>query len=1102
MSKKIEERFKKLTLRDQILIRPDTYVGSLNTENRKIYVANINENSEIYVSKENIDYNPALIKIIDEILTNASDHFIRTDGKVKYLRIKLTDNEIIIENDGSGIPVVIHKDEKLYVPEMIFGHLLTSENYDDNDERIVGGRNGYGAKLTNIFSKKFTIETCDGKKYFKQDYYDNLSTKDKPVIKRSKKEFTRISFVPDWERFGFENITYDTIKVIIKRALDISAYCPKLKVYISVDCPNKNIEIEEKLISLKSFKEYISLFKTKDDSEIFYENINSGKWEIGLLESPEGEFEQLSMVNGISTLNGGTHVNYISNQIVKYVEDFLIKKYKKSKISNLDILRNIMIFVNAQIVNPEFETQTKENLITKMTKNHVENVTISDNFLKKLSNSNIMQNIIDFIELKDKAKLKKESGKKSSKVKIRKLDDANRAGTKDSDKCLLFLTEGDSAKSTILSGFEEKDRDYYGCLSLRGKILNVRDVFDKNKIINSEEIKNIVNALGLEYGKKYEDVSELRYGKLIISVDQDPDGCHIKGLLINFFDIFWPELLKLDFIYEFITPIVKATKNNRSRYFYRIDEYRKWRDSDQSQGYFIKYYKGLGTIEEDESVKFFKNIDKHLIKFYYTDEDITRDRIDLAFRKKRSDDRKEWISNYNPTAMIDKFKHKTTYQSFIDNELIEFSMFDNVRNIPSMLDGLKPTQRKVLYTLLKKNFKNEIKVSQLTGTITDETAYHHGPVSLEETIINMAQNFTGSNNLNLLEPKGQFGTRKEGGDDHSAPRYIFTKLNDATRNIFIKEDDNILEFLNDDGKKIEPKFYLPIIPMILVNGSVGIGTAYSTNIPSFNVKDIIKYYKNRLNNKNYSFKIDPYVEGFKGKIIEIDNNKYISQGIYEIIDNKTLKIKELPVKVWTEPYHDYLDKLIEKKIIKDYERRSINKDINIIVKFDEGVLDRWIEEDTIYKNLNLENILSLNNMMLFDENAKLVKYENQYHILDEFYNLRLKYYEKRKEFILNNKEKDINILENKILFLKFVIEDKIILNKRKKDDIISQIKSFNLLEIDDSYDYLLNMKLWNLSYEKIQELSTSLKNEKNELKLIKTKSIEEMWLNDLENLKI
>jgi DNA topoisomerase-2 len=1084
IKKTASQRYKSLDLKEHVLLRSETYIGSKITFEKEIYLLeDISDLKNIKFIKKTIPYNTGFLKLFDEIIVNATDHVVRTENEVKNIKIEVTKEYISVYNDGPGIPIEIHDKDKIYIPQMLFGKLISGENFDDDiDKRFTGGRNGYGASLVNVFSTKFEIECADGKKLYKQSFFNNLSTIEKPIITKHKGSYTKVTFYPDFKQFGLTEINDNFYNLILKRTIDAIAYCPNTKFYFN-----------KELINIKNYKDYVKLYNVGD---FFYEKINDN-WECVISKTTSDNFESHSMVNGIITTDGGSHVNYIINQICDGVAANLQKKHKKIKILSKDIKEHLFLFLNCKIINPEFGSQTKESLSTKL--KNIEDVNISDGFIKKISESSIIEEIIAFINAKELAGLQKSV----KKFKIKKLDDANFAGTNKSQDCQLYLTEGDSASSSAIAGFSVVGRDYFGCFPLRGKGLNVKKA-SIQKIKDNEEVKNIISALGLEIGKKYEDTKSLRYGKVVIFSDMDSDGYHIKGLLINLFETMFPELLYLDFIYEFITPLVKAIKGNKIKYFYKINDYIKFKETDESKGYSITYYKGVGSLSPDDTKKLFKNLDKHLIKFNYNTIESTNNIIKLIFDNDREDDRKEWLKTYKPFNIVDKFARKTTYENFFNDEFIEFSMENNIRSIPSIVDGLKPTERKILYTFLSKNIKGEVKVSQFSGSVIEHSAYHHGPAALEETIVSMNQHFLGSNNLNLLSPSnGNFGSRLHGCKKYSAPRYIFTKINPITRDIFLKEDDHILEYLDDDGYKIEPKNYLPIIPTILINGAAGIGTGYATNIPLFNGKDIIKYLINKLEVGEKNIKLKPYYNNFKGEIIfNKQENKYLSRGIIEKINTTTLKITELPVGIWTNDYYDILDDLIEKKIIKDYRKNCTDEDIDIEVYLTRENLTMVMEDKNLYKIFELEKNINLTNMYLFDENGKLKKYNTQYEIIDEFYEIRKKYFQIRKDFLKNEKEFQILKIDNKIRFISLIVSKKLIINNRKKEDIILDLVKFKIDKIDDSYDYLLNLSILTLTEEKINELNKILAEEKLILKSIINKSVEEMWINDLKNLKL
>ena len=311
----------------------------------------------------------------------------------------------------------------------------------------------------------------------------------------------------------------------------------------------------------------------------------------------------------------------------------------------------------------------------------------------------------------------------------------------------------------------------------------------------------------------------------------------------------------------------------------------------------------------------------------------------MAFNKKRADDRKKWLGDYNRDDVLDTDKKQIPFTDFINKELIHFSKYDCERSIPNGIDGLKISQRKTLFAAFKRKLKREVKVAQFSGYISEHSCYHHGETSLQKTIVGMAQDFMGSNNINLFLPNGQFGTRMAGGKDSASERYIFTQLNPLTRYIFPEDDLPILNYLQDDGTSVEPEYYAPIIPLILVNGTKGIGTGFSTDIPCYNPRQIVAYIKAKLANKTSLPDIDPFYRGFKGTICKVSPTKYIYKGVYKVIDGHRVLITELPIGIWTDDYKQYLENMIDKKnsLLKDFDDMSTDKEVNITLKLNQRI---------------------------------------------------------------------------------------------------------------------------------------------------------------------
>ena len=1088
VSKELSEKYVKLSGIEHVLKRPDTYIGSVGMEEKSMFVAtNFEEDlRNTKMEYRDVTYSPGFIKIFDEAITNASDHAIRT-GKVSYIKVTIEDDTITIENDGPGVPVVIHEKEKIFIPEMVFGHLLSGENFDDTEERYLGGRNGIGIKCTNIYSKQFNIETADANKVYRQKFTNNMSTKTKPYTRKSKQSFTKVSYKPDFEKFGMENIDEVTMSILVKRVFDIAAYNPSLRV-----------SLNGRVIPIRAFRDYIKLF-INEDSDIFYEKIND-EWEIGIAESPVDSFTQVSMVNGISTILGGTHVNYASNMVVSSVKQSLTRGTKVNIRVN-DIRNRILLFVNCKLPNPTFNAQTKEELRLKIN-GLAKGVKLNDSLLRRLSKSDMFADLLELSLMKEKLEAQKQLNKKTSgRIRIDKLFDANNAGKVGASQgCHLFLTEGDSARNLAIAGFSVIGRNNYGAYPLKGKPLNVRDVSMK-KIKENKEIADIVQILGLEFGKKYKSLDELRYGKVVIMSDADVDGYHIKGLVINIFETFWPELLKLNFIYEFVTPIIIASQGKRKKMFYKMNEYFKWvSETKTASSYKIKYYKGLGTLGPQLGKELFKDLDKHLIPFHYGNPRRTVDKIDLVFNKKRQDDRKKWLSNYKMNKRWDKFAQKTTYESFIDNEYIEFSMDDNVRSIPSVVDGLKPSQRKILYTLNKLG-KGEMNVGEVFGYVKATAEYHHGPASLEQGIIGMAQDFVGSNNISLLEPIGSFGTRISGGNDSSAARYIYTKLRNITKNMFMDDDKDILNYLEVDGKQVEPEYYVPIVPQILLNGTEGIGTGWSTKIPKYKLEDLVDFIDKKLDGVKRRAPLIPYFENFKGEVhYDAEKDNCVTRGILEKENTSTVRITELPINVWNDNYYAFLEKLIEKKVIKSYQKNCTDEQVDIRVKMFREILAPLSDEE-LYDIFELESTINMSNMNLFDPTGKIKRYSNPVEIIDDYYVVRLEFYEKRRQFLLNKLEERRIKLANIGKFINLVIKGEIKINNIPMERIVKQLKTKGIVEIDGGYGYVLNIPIYKLSKEELNKLKEEFTNVKERIKELKATTPQKMWHNDLISLK-
>jgi DNA topoisomerase-2 len=583
--KKIEEKYKVLDHVSHVLLRPGTYVGSNKPHTGPKWIFDSETQKMV---KTEITFIPSFLKIFDEIVTNSFDEHKRTPSLNKIeINVNKDSGEISVKDNG-GIPVILHKEHNQYVPEVIFGNLMAGSSYDDSEERIVAGTNGLGAKLTIIFSKKFELSTCDGKNHFYQEYSNNMRDRTKPTIKRSTKNHTEIKYTPDFEKFGMQGLDDDHYRMIQKRVIDLSGCNPNCKVFFNGEP-----------INVKSFEDYIKFYK----EEFFFESNKDKTWFIGVGTSDDG-FQQISFANSTDTYDGGTHVDYILNQILSQLREFFQKKHKVD-VKPSELKNHITLFINATVVNPSFSSQTKEKLITEV-KDFGFTYEVGEKIIKQILKSEIVESVLDWIQQKksaDESKLARELNKSLSKVKVDKLIDAK---SKDRWKCSLSIFEGDSASSAFR---KYRDSQYQGAFSLRGKFVNVADI-PTNKLLSKrsngdyvyKEVVDLMGALGLKLGQKVVP-GTLRYGRILFYCDADHDGSSIVGLLINFLYKFWPELFENPMVFKADTPIVVSTnlkKKSHKISFYTQYEYNQWLNKINTKDWEIEYKKGLAALVDDE----------------------------------------------------------------------------------------------------------------------------------------------------------------------------------------------------------------------------------------------------------------------------------------------------------------------------------------------------------------------------------------------------------------------------------------------------------------------------------------------------------------------
>ena len=691
----------------------------------------------------------------------------------------------------------------------------------------------------------------------------------------------------------------------------------------------------------------------------------------------------------------------------------------------------------------------------------------------------------------------------------------------------MAVVEGLSAKTFVTEGLTEelfgrRGRDWVGNLCIRGKLKNVRDC-NVQKIAENKEITSIIQALGLKYGLDYRidsNFKTLDYGKLMIMTDADVDGKHIAGLIINFIHKLFPTLLQRDkpFIVDMRTPLAKFhTKNGEEKIFYNSYDADEFYLSNKDNIKKVDYYKGLGSNTNEDAHEVFG---KRIIS-YVTDK-TTNQVMELCFGKKGADLRKTWMNTYNPkmNSFVNEETLEKAISSFLNEEFIVYSIYSCGRAVPHLMDGWKKSQRKIAFSAFKKGIKDTYKVKQFSGYVAEHSGYHHGEDNLGGTIIHMTQDFTGSNNIPFFAKKGQFGSRLELGADASDPRYIHITENDVIKTIFKKDDENLLKNLVDDGNIVEPEFYVPVIPMILVNGCQGIGTGWSSTIPTFNPLDIINAIRKWiqdgcLTNKDDNVRIDlfpeltPWFRGFTGTVTKHNQKQFVCRGVIETEKNKTI-VTEIPVDISIEKFKQTVEKKVDSKDFKSYKQYSRpNKPYFVIEEYTDGMKGS-------IKNLGLESNINLTNMVLFDYDNKIKKYSSVDEILEDFCIIRLKYYTLRKISLLKKYTSKTPILKLKIQFLKDVISRKLNVGGRSANDIYSDMEKlgyndFNINEsIEESEDkeddqnkfkFLLKMQFLSITDKKLIDLQKELDKILNDIDILSKKNEVDLWSEDLDQIE-
>ena len=1187
--------------------RPDTYIGSTKSLRRNVFSMDTNT---MKLKEVSTTLPQGVERLLLEILSNAGDN---TDASRRAgvdpgtIDITADQRTITIRNGGLHIPVkkvalveengntkvqeYTEDTEKWeWLPIFIFGYFRTSNNYDDEDKvkRMGAGKNGFGAKLTCIFSKRFSliVEDPDTKTKLTSTWYDNMflnNRERKPDIDIVKDPSIKtgsvtVSWDLDFERFGMGCYQPEHLDIFCRFAVDFSFTCKIKTSFNGTEFDYREISKYATLIwNEDQLKNHFIEYKWEEDADEKIVNAQQKTQEraIALAKKPENipEIEimvidspdkpvNISYVNGLVTAEGGVHVDSAEDPVFKKIIDIMnrgAKRGKKNSITVKNIRPHISFIVNARLCNPDYNSQSKSKLVSPSVA-----IEYKDKNLRKVSDWNIIKRLYAEIDAMAYLKASKTDGIKRKHIDCENGEDANLAGTKDSMRCTLHLVEGLSAANYPQKRIclMEGGKDIFGYLPMRGKVLNVTNAGNIQYAENTV-ICNIKKMLGLKEETDYnikENLTELRYGHILMCVDADDDGMHILACVLNFFREKFPGILQRNMIGYLRTPMIKVLKKDKiMKRFFTVRDFDAWRVNNDLKGLTVRYYKGLGTSNDKDIVDDLTTAPT--VVCFYDSKSV--EHLNLAFHHDLADARKKWIEEWRDVTQVEdvvsmdvssfgKLKKGQDISQFINRELVSYSVASLFRAIPSKYDLLKESQRKALWSALE-FFKYDpskgktIKTGRFANKAADMAQYHHGEKSLTDTIIKMAQDFIGSNNMGYFKKEGQFGTRADGGKNAADARYSEVHLSWWIPYVFKREYIDLVEKRVVDDEECDPLWLPAVIPMGLVNGTNGIATAFSTTTPCYNPLDVVKWMKDRC--KGITPKpLSPWYNTFEGKIKieretkngfvidgdddeELENetvpkNRKVSESSEEGEDEENkaivehakkakvrmktygkfdvtglhkhggpiIEITEVPVRTWLHDYRKWIQGLVHikgsRRPVYDFKDNSTTDRPKFVIHWNSNYAQ------PNHRSLHLVKSFGLSNITLIDHKGFPKKFDEIQTVLEEYYCNMIDHYKVVRSNRISNEEEKFRDTSHKIKFITLVLSNEIVIMKVKEEEVKSKMEQHEI-----PFDYYDKSKSRDFSVESLEKHKKNLEECKARLELAEKLVAEDIWINDLEILE-
>lgn len=1099
--------FQNLDHEKLVRLRPNLYLGSTSNDPRNEMMFDTKTGKLVYDIVANSE---AERQTFREGLTNAVDNVRRyaADGHIAPPIIieVINDEEIplISITNGGYAPLIEKKDETdVWIPFMIFGKLISGSNYTKGKTEV-GGANGFGVKLLNIFSSLFEVEiinTHNKKKWFQ--HFESFISED-PLIQDSKAK---------------------TDSVTIRYRLDGTLGVPNIDFYAfdilcaSLSVPEIRLKIDDVSTVFKrnSVLDWLKYYPIEIKPLLSWKN---GKNEIVIADIPS----DFSFPNAQGWINGlpcskGYHIATAKGcfatafEAIMKTDRTLAEKIEKNRPSPAMLKDSVLVLVKVEVLDPEFGSgQIKDSFVGIRDSKEKPNLALDNPKWGDWKKSHLMEKLNKFWDGEQEKEFKKTDGTKTKNINMDKYTPANWAGGKKSNQASLIGVEGTSANGYAewLVSFYPDGNNRFGRFEFRGKVINTAKA-DAEAIIGNKEITNLKKALGLREGLDYtipENRDTLRYGEsFIILTDQDLDGTHIRGLILTFFHERFPSLLKCGYVKGFHSPIIRVniSKKNDSLRFYRWNAYDTWlNENDANKKAKTKYFKGLGSSTEAD-IKEDCSFNNHAVT--YTLDDEAPNSLVLAFNPEQTDERKDWIAEDLPNP-VDLVEGEQSITNLIRMDLIYFFHQAVIRAIPQLEDGLKEVQRKLLWCLY--DSKKITKVPTLGSKAITDSKYHHA--DMDKPLIKMAQTFAGTNNVPFFTGEGNFGNR--GNRKAAASRYISAKISDITHKVYPKVDFPLYKLREEEGELIEPESMFPIVPPTLLNGAWGVGSGFSTFIPCFDPIAVIENVRRNINGQEYLDMV-PYYQNYNGTI-ELKEGGFTSCGKVKRIGSEWV-ITELPLFEKTNKYESWLRELIERKIVRQVTRGDVGPSkvhLSTIGPAPNAlrhlVLDETLDEkddDFIpysedegleYRFFKLKRNHSMKNMVLIHKDRPK-RYASIEEIISDFVEWRTPIYIRRKILLLADLSKEIPFLAQKIKLLKIISEKKV--DIRDDDFVEKAIKIDKTLDQEIIEDILSKNMIKALRPQEIGKLEKKLEELKEKYDIIDSKKPTDLWLADLADLE-